>query len=1448
MSTGTVSREIETDRANPYVGPRSLRREDGIYGRNREIRELRASLLAHRILLLYSHSGAGKTSLIEAGLRPEFEDRGFQVFPTIRVGYEAPPDAGDVNRYLFSTLNSLEEGQQPEEQLDPTELAATNLDEYVRRLDEQIPDSDPLLIFDQFEELFTLDPTDWDDKREFLEEIGRMLEDRGRWALFAMREDFIAQLDPYVALIPTQLATRYRLELLKPSEAIEAIKQPASSVGVDFTDAAAEQLVNDLRRVQVQRGDRPVLELGPSVEPVQLQVVCHRVWASLPEDVTLIEPGDIADAGTVNEALAEFYETQVKSAADRTKADEYAIRTWFENDLITPDGFRTQVREGPNGVTDSVVQSLQSSHLIRSDRIRGAEWYELSHDRFVEPIQTSNAAFMRGRRRRRLRLLLTAVGTVLAAVILVGLLAWLADSDAPGATLGRDAEEVELGDTVSGAIEVAGDTSVYAFVAEEGETVLVKVFADGDLTLDVALLDTGEVRLAGSAGEPVPGEPEVIAMTSAKSGRYLITVTGNRGSTGEFELHLSSPDAGELPLDTPVSGSIADEETVAVHRIEDVAAGDSLVVRFDPGDELLAAPLELFGPNGVNLASVVALADGSAELVLEAPLDGAYLVTVRGSGGATGAYEIEQLGVDVIGFDGATSGEIENAGDITVFRFDAATGETALVTAVTSGSLNPSINLYDPSGTWVSEAVGFHDEQGEPWVLAAPTSATGAYHVIVRGVDDSAGEFELTVEQPEVEDLALNQPMTGSISDATSIGVHRLSASVGDSIVVRISPEPGFATARFELFRPSGAFLRSGTTQADSTGLVTLEAPENGSYLLTVGSRYGATGDYEIELVEAISLTIDQVAEGNVDAVEDITAFSVRANAGETVLITVVAPEGSLNPAVDLYDPLGAYVSTGVGFLDEPGEPWILAAPIATTGLYHVTVKASLADEQGRFDITVSRPEASNLPLETPVEGSVTDSSAVGVFRLNASAGDSIALRTTPDSDLATAPVSVFGPDGAFVASENSQSDGSGPPLIFAAPTEGSYLVTVSGRSGSTGDYEVTRLGVRRLDVGQKVQAEASRSGNTLVYSFDAKEGEIPIVTMVARDDAQPSLDLYDPDGLWVSSGVGFEEPGEPWMLPAPIATSGVHHLTASVDGPFELTLTRPPPEAIAVGESTTGAITDAEPIALYRVEADSEETFLVEVAPEVAFESPTFAVFGPRGWFISSGSTTGGVPGQMAFEAMDDGTHVVTVSGYQGSTGPYQLTILSHDEFETAWDVASLVPDVVSAEPTDYLHRDGGTSGTCDEWDRTGLVEEDSVTISPQFPLAVDHSVWAWAASFESGEGVASYLESYGEGCILQADPSIRLYAPTELESELSWYITTQQESEDAPVLLQGVGVTGSTDNDVVEMQLVLVDVDGFVREIEIDPDNPYGNAEALQLAEGLIEPVQARLSEMSP
>ena len=63
-------------RPNPYPGPRSFQQGERLYGRERETAELLDLLIAERIVLLYSPSGAGKTSLVQAALIPELTARG----------------------------------------------------------------------------------------------------------------------------------------------------------------------------------------------------------------------------------------------------------------------------------------------------------------------------------------------------------------------------------------------------------------------------------------------------------------------------------------------------------------------------------------------------------------------------------------------------------------------------------------------------------------------------------------------------------------------------------------------------------------------------------------------------------------------------------------------------------------------------------------------------------------------------------------------------------------------------------------------------------------------------------------------------------------------------------------------------------------------------------------------------------------------------------------------------------------------------------------------------------------------------------------------------------------------------------------------------------------------------------------------------------------------------
>src|SRR5262245_37323567 len=95
----------------PFVGPRPIPPDRLLYGRDRELLALTNRLLSERLLLVYSPSGAGKTSLLQArgGLCDRMSREGFHLLPIVRVS-QSPDLAArmQVNRYLLSTLIALE--------------------------------------------------------------------------------------------------------------------------------------------------------------------------------------------------------------------------------------------------------------------------------------------------------------------------------------------------------------------------------------------------------------------------------------------------------------------------------------------------------------------------------------------------------------------------------------------------------------------------------------------------------------------------------------------------------------------------------------------------------------------------------------------------------------------------------------------------------------------------------------------------------------------------------------------------------------------------------------------------------------------------------------------------------------------------------------------------------------------------------------------------------------------------------------------------------------------------------------------------------------------------------------------------------------------------------------------------------------------------------------------
>ena len=221
--------EAKPELGNPYVGPRPFEPEDRarFFGRDREASEIVSLVIAHRVVLLYAESGAGKSSLINAGIVPRLvEEEGFEVLPSARVRGLIPEGIQHqdiANVYVFNTLLSW-----AGDEADPPQLARSSLADYLREA-ERPTDEDELpvprvVIFDQFEELFTFYPERWRDREDLFSQVrGALEEDSLLRVIFIMREDYIAQMDPYASLLPENLRTRFRLERMGGEAALAAV-------------------------------------------------------------------------------------------------------------------------------------------------------------------------------------------------------------------------------------------------------------------------------------------------------------------------------------------------------------------------------------------------------------------------------------------------------------------------------------------------------------------------------------------------------------------------------------------------------------------------------------------------------------------------------------------------------------------------------------------------------------------------------------------------------------------------------------------------------------------------------------------------------------------------------------------------------------------------------------------------------------------------------------------------------------------------------------------------------------------------------------------------------------------------------------------------------------------------------------------------------------------------
>jgi hypothetical protein len=186
------------------------------FGREKETEALYEALSGVKHLLVYGPSGAGKTSLIECGLRNQFSDADWYAL-TIRKGAR-------ISTSVFASIN---EKLKSKIDLDPgTQLPSDPDWDFGQAIERLFSERfQPIyLLFDQFEELL-ISGTE-EEKRDFFIRLNRLIRYKIPCRMMLiMREEFIGHLSEFEPLCPSIFQHRFRLEKMRRGDVREVIQK-----------------------------------------------------------------------------------------------------------------------------------------------------------------------------------------------------------------------------------------------------------------------------------------------------------------------------------------------------------------------------------------------------------------------------------------------------------------------------------------------------------------------------------------------------------------------------------------------------------------------------------------------------------------------------------------------------------------------------------------------------------------------------------------------------------------------------------------------------------------------------------------------------------------------------------------------------------------------------------------------------------------------------------------------------------------------------------------------------------------------------------------------------------------------------------------------------------------------------------------------------------------------
>ena len=475
---------------NPWLGLKSYPEGVKIYGRDKEIEDLSQKILYNAQTVIYGRSGIGKSSILKAGVFPILRRNDyFPVYVRFVHDEEQESYTAQIIAAVLRSLKKLrvEDLGAPDDQM--IRIIEGYTEEVVPHYDESQPEGlweffhrhrfwyrldegsepvqvTPVMIFDQFEEIFTLqrDPAKVEG---FFAEFASLLnnicpqhllfstveveetkpavtgsslikkglvkksvkydyiDETNARIVLSLREDYLSHLERNIAHIPSLKYNRYCLLPLSEDKAVDIIMKPVPGLVEQSVAKAIICKVTGADPDTFEIDDNPELEVDSAI----LSLYLSELYKKKSSQDNTISLEMVEQQGS--DIISDFYESTIKHVS--TEAIHF-----LEKRLVTKEKRRDSIyidQALRHGVSEEEIAYLVEQRLLHEYTWREGRRIEFAHDvlcpivharlkkRTVEEENRRKEELLLQAQKEKRRLSFAIFG-ILAAIFLTAFVVW----------------------------------------------------------------------------------------------------------------------------------------------------------------------------------------------------------------------------------------------------------------------------------------------------------------------------------------------------------------------------------------------------------------------------------------------------------------------------------------------------------------------------------------------------------------------------------------------------------------------------------------------------------------------------------------------------------------------------------------------------------------------------------------------------------------------------------------------------------------------------------------------------------------------------------------------------------------------------------------------------------------------------------------------------------------